>query len=119
MLAMIRFHRAGTAQNRKANEAATTMAEVHHFDLHRGGRRIGFRSGYHPPKKEGQDTMAGNQPVGKTAGIYTRVGTLDQHCDMQPADLRRYASRRFGCCQEYVDDGVSGTQRRRSLSWTL
>ena len=57
--------------------------------------------------------MAVNQPLGKTVGIYARVSTLDQNCDMQLADLRRYAGQRFGLCREFVDEGVSGTQRRR------
>jgi DNA invertase Pin-like site-specific DNA recombinase len=57
--------------------------------------------------------MAPNQPLGKTVGIYARVSTLDQNCDMQLADLRRYAGQRFGFCREFVDEGVSGTQRRR------
>jgi len=57
--------------------------------------------------------MTTNQPTGKVVGIYARVSTLDQNCEMQLADLRRYAGQRFGCCQEYVDEGVSGAQRRR------
>jgi DNA invertase Pin-like site-specific DNA recombinase len=39
---------------------------------------------------------------------------LDQNCDLQLADLRRYASQRFNRAYEYVDEGVSGTQCRRS-----
>ena len=42
-----------------------------------------------------------------------RVSTLDQSCESQLEDLRRYASQRFGRCYEFVDEGVSGTQRRR------
>jgi DNA invertase Pin-like site-specific DNA recombinase len=38
---------------------------------------------------------------------------MDQSCDMQLEDLRRYAQQRFGRCYEFVDEGVSGTQRRR------
>lgn len=49
----------------------------------------------------------------KTAAIYARVSTLDQSCELQLEDLRRYASQRFGRCYEFVDQGVSGTQRRR------
>ena len=49
----------------------------------------------------------------KTAALYARVSTLDQDCDIQLEDLRRYASQRFARYYEYVDVGVSGTQRRR------
>jgi DNA invertase Pin-like site-specific DNA recombinase len=48
----------------------------------------------------------------KTVALYARVSTLDQSCDMQLDDLRRYAAR-FGRSCEYVDVGVSGAQRRR------
>jgi len=55
-----------------------------------------------------------NREVGKkTAAIYARVSTLDQSCELQLEDLRRYASQRFGRCYEFVDEGVSGAQRRR------
>ena len=37
----------------------------------------------------------------------------NQSCELQLEDLRRYASQRFGRCYEFVDEGVSGTQRRR------
>jgi len=54
-----------------------------------------------------------NRGVGKkTAAIYARVSTLDQICELLE-DLRLYASQRFGRCDEFVDEGVSGTQRRR------
>lgn len=49
----------------------------------------------------------------RTAVLYVRVSTLDQNCDLQLADLRRYVSQRFGSASEYIDQGVSGTQRRR------
>ena len=49
----------------------------------------------------------------KTAALYARVSTLDQNCDLQLADLRRYARQRFECLREYVDRGISGTQRHR------
>ncbi|MGC2184273.1 MAG: recombinase family protein [Terriglobales bacterium] len=49
----------------------------------------------------------------KTVALYARVSTMDQSCDLQLEDLRRYASQRFGHCCEFVDEGVSGTQRRR------
>jgi DNA invertase Pin-like site-specific DNA recombinase len=49
----------------------------------------------------------------KTVALYARVSTMDQSCDLQLEDLRRYASQRFGRSFEFVDEGVSGTQRRR------
>ena len=52
-------------------------------------------------------------PGAKTVALYARVSTMDQNCEVQLADLRRYASQRFGEPYEYVDVGVSGTQRRR------
>ena len=48
----------------------------------------------------------------KTVAVYARVSTLDQSCDMQLEDLRRYVAR-FGRSFEYVEIGVSGAQRRR------
>ena len=54
-----------------------------------------------------------NNDVGKkTVALYARVSTLDQSCDMQLEDLRRYSSR-FARSYEYVEVGVSGAQRRR------
>ncbi len=49
----------------------------------------------------------------KTAALYARVSTLEQDCDVQLEDLRRYAAQRFTLYREYVDVGVSGTQRHR------
>ena len=49
----------------------------------------------------------------KTVALYARVSTMDQSCALQLHDLRRYASQRFGRCYEFVDKGVSGTQRKR------
>jgi DNA invertase Pin-like site-specific DNA recombinase len=49
----------------------------------------------------------------KTVALYARVGTADQNCEMQLDDLRRFARQRLGRAYEYVDVGVSGTQRRR------
>ena len=49
----------------------------------------------------------------KTAAFYARVSTLNQNCDCQLEDLRRYASQRFVTIREYVDVGVSGAQRHR------
>jgi DNA invertase Pin-like site-specific DNA recombinase len=48
----------------------------------------------------------------KTVALYARVSTLDQSCDMQLEDLRRYAAG-FARSHEYVDIGISGAQRRR------
>ena len=53
-----------------------------------------------------------NEAGKKTVALYARVSTLDQSCDMQLEDLRRYANR-FACSSEYVEIGVSGAQRRR------
>jgi DNA invertase Pin-like site-specific DNA recombinase len=49
----------------------------------------------------------------KTAAIYARVSTLEQNCEVQLQDLRRYAGQRFALCREYIDVGVSGAQRHR------
>ena len=49
----------------------------------------------------------------KTVALYARVSTADQNCEMQLDDLRRFAGQRFGRAYEYVDVGVSGTERRR------
>jgi DNA invertase Pin-like site-specific DNA recombinase len=49
----------------------------------------------------------------KTVAIYARVSTVDQHCALQLSDLRRYAAQRFAQQYEYVDEGISGAQRRR------
>lgn len=61
--------------------------------------------------------LHGNVPLceraKKTVAIYARVSTLDQSCELQLTDLRRYTSQRFGRYYEYVDQGVSGTQRKR------
>jgi len=49
----------------------------------------------------------------KTVALYARVSTIDQKCDSQLADLRRYASQRFDVIREYIDIGISGAQRHR------
>jgi DNA invertase Pin-like site-specific DNA recombinase len=49
----------------------------------------------------------------KTAAIYARVSTLEQNCEAQLQDLRRFASQRFALYREYIDVGVSGAQRHR------
>lgn len=55
----------------------------------------------------------------RTVALYARVSTLDQNCEMQLQDLRRFAGQRFGQAHEYVDVGVSGAQRRRPQLDTL
>jgi len=49
----------------------------------------------------------------KVAALYARVSTLDQNCEVQLQDLRRYAGQRFAQYREYIDLGVSGAQRHR------
>ena len=49
----------------------------------------------------------------KTAALYARVSTLDQNCEVQLQDLRRFAGQRFTTYREYIDVGVSGAQRQR------
>jgi len=49
----------------------------------------------------------------KTAALYARVSTLDQNCEVQLQDLRRFTGQRFALYREYIDVGVSGTQRNR------
>ena len=49
----------------------------------------------------------------KVVALYARVSTLDQNCEVQLEDLRRYADKRFASYREYTDAGVSGTQRHR------
>ena len=49
----------------------------------------------------------------KAVALYARVSTLDQNCDVQLEELRRYASKRFASYHEYTDAGVSGVQRHR------
>ncbi|MEO6924780.1 MAG: recombinase family protein, partial [Bryocella sp.] len=47
-------------------------------------------------------------------GIYARVSTKDQSCDMQLRDLRTYCSARgFEAAVEYVDVGQSGAKDSR------
>ena len=54
-----------------------------------------------------------NQEKRKVAALYGRVSTLDQSCEVQLQDLRRFASQRFTPYREYIDTGVSGAQRHR------
>ena len=49
----------------------------------------------------------------KVAALYARVSTLDQNCEVQLQDLRRFAGQRFAPYREYIDVGVSGAQRHR------
>jgi len=49
----------------------------------------------------------------KVAALYARVSTLDQNCEVQLEELRRFAGKRFARYLEYTDAGVSGTQRHR------
>jgi DNA invertase Pin-like site-specific DNA recombinase len=47
-------------------------------------------------------------------GIYARVSTKDQSCDLQLRDLRAYcAARQLDVVREYVDAGQSGTKDSR------
>src|SRR5580700_1902413 len=47
-------------------------------------------------------------------GIYARVSTKDQSCELQLRDLRAYcAARGFDLVREYVDVGQSGTKDSR------
>ena len=45
--------------------------------------------------------------------LYARVSTVDQTCDNQLIELRRYAAARGWEATEYVDQGVSGAKDRR------
>ena len=50
----------------------------------------------------------------KTAAIYVRVSTADQHVESQLYDLRELAAQRgLEVVQEYQDCGVSGRRARR------
>lgn len=49
----------------------------------------------------------------KAAALYARVSTLDQNCEVQLEELRRYAGKRFARYCEYTDAGVSGAQQHR------
>ena len=52
--------------------------------------------------------------MNKKAAIYCRVSTNDQKTDMQVRDLRKYAAdRKLTIYQEYVDNGVSGSIKKR------
>lgn len=49
----------------------------------------------------------------RKVGIYARVSTSDQNCDMQLTELREYAGRRGWEVVEYTDQGVSGSKDSR------
>jgi len=55
----------------------------------------------------------------KTVAFYARISTADQSCDPQLDDLRRYAKQRFEVVREYIDTGISGSQRHRPSLDTL
>src|SRR6266852_3821060 len=59
-----------------------------------------------------EKSPTGQEPK-KVVALYARVSTLDQNCEVQLEDLRRYASKRFASHFEYIDIGVSGAQRHR------
>jgi DNA invertase Pin-like site-specific DNA recombinase len=47
-------------------------------------------------------------------GIYARVSTADQNCEMQLRELRDYiAARKWAICGEYIDTGWSGAKASR------
>jgi DNA invertase Pin-like site-specific DNA recombinase len=47
-------------------------------------------------------------------GLYARVSTDDQHCDLQLSELREYTERRgWKVYSEYVDTGWSGSKGSR------
>jgi len=47
-------------------------------------------------------------------GIYARVSTKDQSCELQLRDLRAYcAARQLVVVREYIDQGISGTKDSR------
>ena len=47
-------------------------------------------------------------------GIYARVSTRDQSCELQVRDLRAYcAARGFDLIREYIDTGQSGAKDSR------
>jgi DNA invertase Pin-like site-specific DNA recombinase len=69
-------------------------------------------------RESGQLVMASTEPSNlkprpKAAALYARVSTKDQTCGLQLDELRRYASQRFDQVLEFVDVGISGTERRR------
>lgn len=49
----------------------------------------------------------------RRVAIYARVSTVDQTCENQLLELRRYVEARGWTATEYVDTGVSGSKDRR------
>src|SRR5512141_2550933 len=49
----------------------------------------------------------------RRVGVYARVSTVDQTCENQLLELRRYVEARGWTATEYVDTGVSGSKDRR------
>ncbi len=47
------------------------------------------------------------------AAIYARVSTVEQNCDNQLLELRKYVEARGWTAREYVDRGVSGSKDKR------
>ena len=47
------------------------------------------------------------------AAIYARVSTVEQNCDNQLLELRKYVEARGWTAREYVDHGVSGSKDKR------
>ena len=47
------------------------------------------------------------------AAIYARVSTVEQNCNNQVLELRKYVEARGWTAQEYVDRGVSGSKDKR------
>lgn len=53
-------------------------------------------------------------PVGTRVGIYARVSTKDQSCELQLRDLRAFCTaRKFVIVREFVDVGESGAKDSR------
>jgi DNA invertase Pin-like site-specific DNA recombinase len=53
------------------------------------------------------------------AALYARVSTVDQTCENQLLELRRYVTARGWSAQEFVDQGISGAKDRRPALDTL
>ena len=59
------------------------------------------------------DCKANPTASGLRVGVYARVSTVDQTCENQLLELRRYVEARGWSAVEYVDTGVSGAKDRR------
>ncbi len=62
---------------------------------------------------QGAATQLEARSKAKTVALYARVSTTEQSCGLQLRNLREYTNLRFDRVVEFVDVGVSGTQRRR------